>query len=245
MIKNDVIKKTKYGKLVAKINGIDNTNFVSRIKYEKDGSDFQDKIDKIDKKILDVTNLVKKTDFNTKVTELEGKIPDVSSLATKSALTVVENKIPDVSNLVKKTDFNTKVTEIEGKIPSITGLATNSELSAVENKIPDVSSLVKKTNLNAELKKNSDRITSNKSRHLQIENELKKLQKFDAAYFRGKNYFDGNDGAQNYLVFQGVYKYFEDVDASITIIKFHANSWISKGLSDEKISLIVGLNVHL
>ena len=26
----------------------------------------------------------------------------------------------------------------------------------------------------------------------------------------------------------------EDVDASKTIIKFHANSWISKGLSDEK-----------
>ena len=75
--------------------------------------------------------------------------------------------------MVKKIDFNTKVTEIEGKIPSITGLATNSELSAVENKIPDVGSLVEKTNLNAELKKNSDRITSNRSRHLQIENELK------------------------------------------------------------------------
>ena len=37
-------------------------------------------------------------------------------------------------------------------------------------------------------------------------------------------------------MFQGVYKYFEDVDASETIVKFHANSWISKGLSDEKIS---------
>ena len=35
-------------------------------------------------------------------------------------------------------------------------------------------------------------------------------------------------------MFQGVYKYFEDVDASKTIIKFHANSWISKRLSDEK-----------
>ena len=33
---------------------------------------------------------------------------------------------------------------------------------------------------------------------------------------------------------QGVYKYFEDVDVSETIIKFHANSWISKGLSDQK-----------
>ena len=56
-----------------------------------------------------------------------------------------------------------------------------------------------------------------------------------ASYLRGKNYFDG-DCIQNYLVFQGVCKYVEDGDASETIIKFHANSWISKGLSDEKIS---------
>ena len=102
VVKNDVIKKIEYDKLVAKVNGIDNTNFVSRTKYEKDGSDFEDKIDKADKKIPDVTNLVKETYFNTKVSEIEGKIPDVGSLATKSALTVVENKIPDVSSLVKK-----------------------------------------------------------------------------------------------------------------------------------------------
>ena len=50
VVKNDVIKKTEYNKLVAKVNGIDNTNFVSRTKYEKDGADFKDKIDKIDKK---------------------------------------------------------------------------------------------------------------------------------------------------------------------------------------------------
>ena len=105
VVKNDVTKKTEYDKLVAKVNGIDNTNFVSRTKYEKDGPDFEDKIDKIDKKVPDVTNLVKTTDFNTKLTEIEGKIPDISSLATKSALTVVENKIPDVSSLVKKNKF--------------------------------------------------------------------------------------------------------------------------------------------
>ena len=102
VVKNDVFKKTEYDKLVAKVNGIDNKKIVSRTKYEKDESDFKDKIDKVDKKIPDVTNLVKKTDFNTKVTEIEGKIPDISSLAAKSALTVVENKIPDVSSLVKK-----------------------------------------------------------------------------------------------------------------------------------------------
>ena len=50
MVKNDVIKKTKYNKLVTNVDNIDTTNFVSRTKFEKDGSDFEDKIDKIDKK---------------------------------------------------------------------------------------------------------------------------------------------------------------------------------------------------
>ena len=59
VVKNDVIKKTEYDKLVSKVNGIDNINFASGTKYEKDGSDFEDKIDKIDKKIPDVTNLFK------------------------------------------------------------------------------------------------------------------------------------------------------------------------------------------
>ena len=40
VVKNDVIKKTEYDKLVAKVNVIDNSNFVSKTKYEKDGSDF-------------------------------------------------------------------------------------------------------------------------------------------------------------------------------------------------------------
>ena len=42
VVKNDVIKETEYDKLFAKVNGIDNTKFVSRTKYEKDGSDFED-----------------------------------------------------------------------------------------------------------------------------------------------------------------------------------------------------------
>ena len=104
---------------------------------------------------------------------------------------------------LKKSDFNTKVTEIAVKIPSISNLVTNSALTVVENKIPDVSSLVKITNLDTELKKNSVRVTSNKSRHLQIENKLKQLEKFDSSYFKGKSHFK-EDGTQNYLVFQGV-----------------------------------------
>ena len=85
-------------------------------KYEKDGLDFEDKINKTDKKIPDVSSLVKKTDFNTKVTKIEGKIPSISGLATNPELTAVENKIPNVSSLVKKTDYNTKIRDIEKKI---------------------------------------------------------------------------------------------------------------------------------
>ena len=116
MVKNDVVKKTEYNKLVSKVNGIDTTKFVSRTKYEKDASDLEKKISDVGKKIPDVSVLVKKTDFNSKITEVEGKIPSITGLATNSALTAVENKIPDVSSLVKKTDYNTNISEIENKV---------------------------------------------------------------------------------------------------------------------------------
>ena len=38
--------------LKTKIDSIDTTNFVLKSKYEKDGSDFEDKISKIDRKFL-------------------------------------------------------------------------------------------------------------------------------------------------------------------------------------------------
>ena len=50
VVKNDVIKKTEYNKLITKVNSTDTTKFVLITKYEKDGSDFEDKITKIDKK---------------------------------------------------------------------------------------------------------------------------------------------------------------------------------------------------
>ena len=107
VVKNYVVKKTEYDKLVGKANNIDTTNFVLKTKYEKDGSDFEDKISKIGKKYLMLVVWLK-ADFNAKVTEIEGKIPSISGLATNSALIDIANKIPDVSSLVKKTDYNTK-----------------------------------------------------------------------------------------------------------------------------------------
>ena len=105
VVKNDVVKKTVYDKLVAKVNNIDTSDFVLKTKYQTDKTE-------LEKKIPDVTDFVKKT----KLTELENKILNNSNLATKTALTTVENKIPNVSNLVKTTDYNTKITDIENKV---------------------------------------------------------------------------------------------------------------------------------
>ena len=85
------------------------------------------------------------------------------------------------------------------------------------------------------MKKISDRVASYKTKHLLVENELKELKKIDAAYFRGKHYFE-EDGTRNYLVFQPIYRYFKRI---VGIDNGHyIYSWKSKGLSDEKINSI-------
>ena len=91
VVKNDVVKKTAYDELVDKVNKVDTSRFVLKTKYQTEK-------EKLENKIPDLTDLVKKT----KHTELEKKTPDLSGLATKTALTAVENKIPDVRSLVKK-----------------------------------------------------------------------------------------------------------------------------------------------
>ena len=116
VVKNDVVKKTIYDKLVAKVNNIDTTEFVLNTKYETDKSDLQKKISDADKKISDTINLVEKKDLNVKVSEIESKILNITGLATNSALIAVENKILDVSSLTKKTDYDAKILDIEKKV---------------------------------------------------------------------------------------------------------------------------------
>ena len=86
--------------------------------------------------------------------------------------------------------------------------------------------LITKTDLDTELKKNSDRVTSNKSKHLLVEIELKKkIKKIDSSYFRGKDYLE-----ENYLIFKPMNKYFKKIANTKNIL-----SWESKGLPDEVI----------
>ena len=176
----------------------------------------------LENKIPNVTDLVK----GEKLTELENKMPDISDLATKTALTTVENKIPGVSNLVKKKkDFNTKVTEIEIKLTNhnhdkyIDTSEFNKLAADVFNVRLAQSKLITKTEFDSKLSSLNRNITSNKSKHLLVENELNKLKTFDSSYFIGKIHFD-EDGTQNYLVFQPLNKYFKLITNTLSILSW-------------------------
>ena len=231
MVENEVVKKDVYDKLDAKVNNIDTSRLVLETKYDADKSELENEIP-------DTSGLVKKTDYNTKITEIEGKISDISNLATKTALTTVENKIPNVSNLVKKTNYNTKSTEIENKLSDhnhekyITISEFNKLADNVFNARLAQANLVTKTGFDTKLSDLNRKITKNKTDHLLVQNELKKLKTFDLSYFIGKNYFE-EDGTQNYLEFQPVFRYFK-----INTINSFTNyvlSWKSKSLTDETI----------
>ena len=77
-----------------------------RTKFTTDTNSLDDKIDKVEKKIHDISGLATKLSITGLITEQEDytdkvkkKIPDISGLASKAELTAVENKIPDISGL--------------------------------------------------------------------------------------------------------------------------------------------------
>ena len=160
----------------------------------------------------------------------------------------VENKIPNVSNLVTKTDYNTKISKIEKNVSVhnhdryITTQEFNNSAAGVFTARSAEANIVIKTNFDAKLQDISKRIASNKSKHLLVENELKKLKIFDLSYFRGKSHFE-EDGTQNYLAFQPIYRYFKriaGVDSGNYIY-----IWKYEGLSDERINSINASNYSI
>ena len=105
VVKNDVVKKEVYNKVVAKVDGIDTNDFVLKIKYQTDKTELENKIP-------NAADFVKKA----KLTGLGNKFLDISNLATKSALTAIENKIPSVRNLVKNNTIIQKLMKLKMKL---------------------------------------------------------------------------------------------------------------------------------
>ena len=117
-----------------------------------------------------------------KQNSLGNKIPDISGLATKTVLTAVECQTPDVSSLVKKTNDDTKVSELEKKLTDhnhgkyIATPEFNTLAPDVFNARLAQANLIIKTDFDAKLSSLNKKITSNKSKHLPLENELKKAR---------------------------------------------------------------------
>ena len=102
-------------------------------------------------KLIEVVknDVAKKDAYNAKMNSIEDKIPDVTNLATNTTLNAkinaVKGEIPSIANLGTTSALNAKMNEVKSKIPSITNLATTTTLTNVENKILNVSNLFRKS----------------------------------------------------------------------------------------------------
>ena len=133
-------------------------------------------------------------------------------MASNAALTTVENEIPNISCLVKQKQIIKKITEIEKKLtdhdhdkysttPEFNNLAARvfTTRLAQEN-------LVTKTDFHTKLISLNRKTNSNKTKHLLVENQLKKPKTFDLDYFIAKSNLEKDD-VQNYLVSQPMIRY--------------------------------------
>ena len=129
------------------------------------------------KNVPDLTDFVKKT----KLSDLENKIWDVSSLAARTALTVVENKIPIVFFQLKKQIITQKLVSLKRNLLiiimiSFTAPEFNTLGAIVFNARLAQANLITKTDFDAKLSSLNRKTSSNKTKHLLVKNELKKLK---------------------------------------------------------------------
>ena len=106
---------------------------------------------------------------------------------SKKQISEIENKVNDHNHdkYITTPEFNTMAAS-----------TFNASLAAQAD-------LIRRPEFDFKLKDISDRVSLNKSKQLLAEDELKKLEIFDAAYFRGKDFLEGN-----YFIFKPTNKYF-------------------------------------
>ena len=97
VVKNGVVKKTDFSA----------DDYVKKTKFSGDINPLDDKIDKVEKKIPDVSSLETKRNVTTLVKNLDDRIDGlkIKEYATKTIL----------SNYMLTSNFNTKSTELENK----------------------------------------------------------------------------------------------------------------------------------
>ena len=118
----------------------------------------------------------------------------------------VEKKIPNTSSLVTTTVLSTKITEVEKKIPNHAKYITFQEFNKLtaENFAARLrqANLVNKTDFDNKLLSFNRKITSNKTKYLEVQKKLNSLVTKDYNFSLGRNYSASNDGSQNTFVYQ-------------------------------------------
>ena len=102
----------------------------------------------------------------------------------------VENKIPNTSSLVTTTVHNTKISESKNKVPNHDKCITTPEFNKLtaENFTARLkqANLVTKTDFDNKLTSFNRKITSNKTKHLEVQKKLDSLIRKDYNFFLGR-----------------------------------------------------------
>ena len=128
VVKNEVVKKTDFSA----------DNYVTRTKFSTDTNALDDKIDKVDKKIPNVSNLASKSSVTILVRNLDDRIDKlkINDYAKKTSL----------SNYMLTSTFNSKSTELENKIKDADIIAKSAVTKANSVK-SDLNEYAKKTDV--------------------------------------------------------------------------------------------------
>ena len=181
VVKNNVVKKTDFNF----------DDYVKKTKFSADTNALDDKIDKVEKKIPDVSNLANKSSVTVLIRDLNDRIDKIKikDYAQKTSL----------SGYLLTSTFNTKFTGLENKISAndakitsvkrdLSGYAKKSEIAngitTIKNDYVINASLASKLNdlkaqnIATEVKKIDDKTKKNASDILAFETRLKQKEDF-------------------------------------------------------------------
>ena len=214
VVKNEVVKKTDFSA----------DDYVKKTKFSGDINSLDDKIDKVEKKIPDISSLENKRNVTTLVKNLDNRIDDlkIKEYAKKNSLsgymltstfntksTELENKIKDTDIIVKgavmkansiKSNLNdySKKTDVANDITTIKNdYVSNASLTSRLNDLKSQHIATKVKTVDDKTKKNASDILSFESRFKQKEDIINENER-GLSFNRGFLYYL----QQSYLVYK-------------------------------------------
>ena len=171
---------------IKKLKAIDTNSFVTRTKFSADTNALYDKIDGVEKKPTDISELATKTSlnsylqtstFNSKVTEVESKIKAADVIA-KNGNTKASTIRSDLTAYAKKADVATDITTIKNDY------VTNASLSSQLNDLKSQHLATEVTGIDNKTKKNASDILALENKLTQIGDTINQNER-ELSAFRG------------------------------------------------------------